>query len=427
MISMAIYWFRNNLRIHDNPSLVDAVRKSEQLLLVYVINQNLLQTHPLGFKTCGIHRWNFLTESVNQLKNNLDQIGIELLIIQGNPVIEITRLAKKYQIRDIFSCKEYGYTDSKAEQELSQNFRLHLYHDQLLIDPDDLPFSIKALPMVFTDFRKAAETTLNIRHEKVAPEKIVTLLTDENPIEIEPQKCEIDARSAYPFAGGESMAWKRLHHYFWQTGKVSAYKNTRNGLIGQDYSGKLSAYLALGCISPVSIFHQIKKYEKTCTKNISTYWFIFELLWREFFKLTCWKYGNDVLEKGGILHEDRVYENDIEKFNGWIHGKTEDDFINANMIELAQTGFMSNRGRQNVASYLVHDLKIDWRWGAAYFESRLIDYDFANNWGNWMYVAGVGNDPRSRRFNTKLQAERYDAKNVYRNMWLGPNQIQEKQ
>jgi deoxyribodipyrimidine photo-lyase len=142
--------------------------------------------------------------------------------------------------------------------------------------------------------------------------------------------------------------------------------------------------------------------------------------------LTCWKHGKAVLEKGGILHEDRVFENDIEKFNGWIHGKTEDDFVNANMIELAQTGFMSNRGRQNVASYLVHDLKIDWRWGAAYFESQLIDYDFSNNWGNWMYVAGVGNDPRSRRFNTKLQAERYDPElSIQKYVASRPNQYSE--
>jgi deoxyribodipyrimidine photo-lyase len=93
------------------------------------------------------------------------------------------------------------------------------------------------------------------------------------------------------------------------------------------------------------------------------------------------------------------------------------------MLELAQTGFMSNRGRQNVASYLVHDLNIDWRWGAAYFESQLIDNDFTSNWGNWMYVAGVGNDPRFRKFNTKLQADRYDAENQYRKMWLQTKQF----
>jgi deoxyribodipyrimidine photo-lyase len=422
MIKRAIYWFRNNLRLRDNPSLTDAIARSEELLLVYVINPQLHNTHPLGFERCGSYRWKFLAESVNELHESLKRTGGRLLIVQGNSAAEIARLAQKYHIKDIFAAREYGYTDTEIEKELSQNFNLHLYHDQLLLNPKYLPISLNTLPMVFSDFRKAIESDLQVRKEILPPKKKFSMDFNEQSVRIEPSQHKVDARSTFPFEGGESKAWSRLQHYFWGSGQLSTYKNTRNGLIGQDYSGKLSAYLALGCISPVSIFHQIKKYEATRTKNNSTYWFFFELLWREFFKFTCWKYGKAVLEKGGILGKDRDFENDPEKFDNWIHGKTEDDFVNANMLELAQTGFMSNRGRQNVASYLVHDLNIDWRWGAAYFESQLIDYDFTNNWGNWMYVAGVGNDPRFRKFNTKLQADRYDPENQYRNIWLQAKQ-----
>ena len=105
----------------------------------------------------------------------------------------------------------------------------------------------------------------------------------------------------------------------------------------------------------------------------------------------------------------------IEK---WIEGKTDEPFVNANMIELKKTGWMSNRGRQNVASYFAKNLKLDWRIGASYFESMLIDYDVHSNYGNWMYVSGVGNDPRDRKFNIKLQAERYDTNNAFQNLWL---------
>ena len=105
----------------------------------------------------------------------------------------------------------------------------------------------------------------------------------------------------------------------------------------------------------------------------------------------------------------------------WIAGRTDDDFVNANMLELQQTGWMSNRGRQNVASYFSRTLQQDWRIGAAYFEHQLIDYDVHSNYGNWMYVAGVGNDPRSRVFNCKLQAERYDSNGKYRRQWLQAN------
>ena len=107
------------------------------------------------------------------------------------------------------------------------------------------------------------------------------------------------------------------------------------------------------------------------------------------------------------------------RFLEWTEGRTHSDFVNANMKELNQTGFMSNRGRQNVASYLIHNLGIDWRMGAGYFEQHLIDYDPASNWGNWAYIAGVGNDPRPfRKFNLEKQAQNYDGEGLYRSLWL---------
>jgi deoxyribodipyrimidine photo-lyase len=106
-------------------------------------------------------------------------------------------------------------------------------------------------------------------------------------------------------------------------------------------------------------------------------------------------------------------------FQKWIDGKTGNDFVDANMVELKQTGFMSNRGRQNVASYLCHDLNIDWRYGAAYFEEQLIDYDVSSNWCNWAYIAGVGNNPRGKSvFNIEKQANDYDRDKSYRKLWL---------
>ena len=108
----------------------------------------------------------------------------------------------------------------------------------------------------------------------------------------------------------------------------------------------------------------------------------------------------------------------LKVIENWIQGETQDDFVNANMIELKSTGWMSNRGRQNVASYFSKTLELDWRIGAAYFEEQLLDYDAHSNYGNWMYVSGVGNDPRDRKFNTQLQAERYDGNHRFRNLWL---------
>jgi deoxyribodipyrimidine photo-lyase len=145
---------------------------------------------------------------------------------------------------------------------------------------------------------------------------------------------------------------------------------------------------------------------------------IFELIWRDYFKFIALKHGNGIFKLSGIKEETFEWSTDQQKFNAWAEAKTGIPFIDANMRELNSTGFMSNRGRQNVASFLVKELQLDWRMGAEYFESKLIDYDVASNYGNWMYIAGVGNDPRDRYFNVILQAKRYDPKGKYVKLWL---------
>ena len=132
------------------------------------------------------------------------------------------------------------------------------------------------------------------------------------------------------------------------------------------------------------------------------------------------KHGNRIFRLGGIRGKTLPSSANRETFQRWCRGATGEPFVDANMRELAKTGFMSNRGRQNVASYLCHDWDVDWRWGAAWFESQLIDFDVCSNQGNWMYIAGVGNDPhQGRRFNVSRQAERYDPDQTYVRHWLG--------
>jgi deoxyribodipyrimidine photo-lyase len=191
-------------------------------------------------------------------------------------------------------------------------------------------------------------------------------------------------------------------------------------LIGEDYSSKFSAWLALGCISPRFIYQELKKYEIEFGTNDSTYWLVFELLWRDYFRFMMKKYQSKFFQSAGIKNNNtRKVNYDSQKLQDWIEGTTGINFVDANMIELKLTGFMSNRGRQNVASYLCNDLKLDWRLGAAYFEQQLIDYDVCSNWGNWAYLAAVGNDPRDNRyFNIEKQSQIYDKNKEYRNLWL---------
>jgi deoxyribodipyrimidine photo-lyase len=164
----------------------------------------------------------------------------------------------------------------------------------------------------------------------------------------------------------------------------------------------------------------VNRYEHERGANDSTYWLIFELLWRDYFRFMFKKYGNQFFKSGGFKGEaPEVAANQDELFEKWKTGQTGVPFIDANMRELNATGFMSNRGRQNVASFLVKDLKVNWTKGAAYFEEKLIDYSPASNWGNWAYVAGVGNDPReNRHFNVIKQAAEYDPKGEYVKTWI---------
>lgn len=222
--------------------------------------------------------------------------------------------------------------------------------------------------------------------------------------------------------GGETEGLKRMEHYFFNSDGLENYKATRNGLIGTEYSSKFSIYLAHGCLSSRELYHKVKLYESKNGPSEGTKCMVFELLWRDFFKFIGLKYGcklfnlNGCDSNAGLKYQ---WKTDKDLFQAWCKGETGYPFVDANMRELNETGFMSNRGRQNVASFLTKDLEIDWRYGAEYFEAMLIDHDTTSNWGNWQYAAGVGTDPRQDRyFNTIKQAYDYDSKGDYAKLWI---------
>ena len=167
--------------------------------------------------------------------------------------------------------------------------------------------------------------------------------------------------------------------------------------MGNHVSSTFSGYISHGCISIRTLYHDIKKFEKSVTKNESTYWLRFELLWRDFFQFQYINHANHWFKINGIQQNEIKEPNtNSELCHAWATGSTEHPFINATMKELSQTGYLSNRGRQNAASYLIHNLNQDWRFGAAVFEHFLIDHDVASNIGNWMYIAGVGNSRQKK-------------------------------
>jgi deoxyribodipyrimidine photo-lyase len=425
----SIIWFKTDLRLEDNETLVKAISQSEQVIPVYCFDDSHFETSAYGFKKTGSFRAQFLLESLQDLDKNLRKLGSGLVILKGKPEVEIPKIVKEYKAQKVFAKREVAFEEKRTEKLVQAELfklrcELETFSTSTLYHAEDLPFSIKDIPDVFTNFRKKTEKESKIRSVFVAPEQInspeIPVLQLPTLEDLGLVFSSIDSRAAIQFKGGETEAINRLNYYFYETKNLSNYKETRNGMVGADYSSKFSAWLAMGCISPRFIYTEVKKYEKQFGANDSTYWLIFELLWRDFFRFMFKKHQTKFFLYAGIKTEKINSKSLNEKLlSQWINGATNSDFINANMLELKQTGFMSNRGRQNVASYFCNELNMDWRLGAAYFEEQLLDYDVCSNWGNWAYLAGVGNDPRGHRyFNIEKQANDYDKNNEFRNLWL---------
>lgn len=426
-----LVWIRNDLRLHDNIPLYEAMQKAEKVWLAYCIDNRWFAKNHLNIPKTGVFRAKFLLESLLDLRLQLRRQGSDLIVRLGKPETEIAKIADILQAEAVFSSKEVTQEELDVETALEKNLiskgiRIEYFWQATLYHINDLPFPVYKIPDIFTEFRKSVEKYAEIRKplpahiQNIAPLP-KNIFAGDLPLlkDLGLQENENLYKGTFAFKGGENEALKRLNHYLWESNLITSYKETRNGLLGKDYSSKLSPYLALGCISPRKIWQEIKKYEKERSASESTYWLIFELIWRDFFRFTAKKYGNRLFYPSGFKGEKLPLLKNSDIFWKWAKGETGVPFIDANMRELNATGFMSNRGRQNVASFLVKDLKISWIWGASYFESLLVDYDVCSNWGNWQYLAGVGNDPcKNRYFNIISQAERYDSQAKFIKYWL---------
>ncbi|WP_338769430.1 DASH family cryptochrome [Bernardetia sp. ABR2-2B] len=453
-----LVWLRNDLRLKDNPVLKKAFDTGNNVIIVYIFEETNFEKTELDLPKTGVFRTNFLLESIQDLKKQLKSYNSDLFIYKGKTEDILSNLAQKLEVETVFSSKEITFEEinlkNKVNKELSKsNISLDLTFQQTLYNFEDLPFALNDLPNIFTHFRKKVEKESTVS-EPISISKELEELKQSNKNEFLNQlestetptlkdfgfsESEIKSlhnpKAVLKFEGGETAALQRLNYYTFESNLLQTYKETRNGLLGGDYSSKFSAWLANGSISPKIIWHEVERYENEVKSNKSTYWLKFELLWREYFKFIAAKYGNKIFLLEGMKDDEnleRIYgknreslekhfqnEQNKKLFNKWKTAKTGIPFIDSNMKELNETGFMSNRGRQNVASFLVKDLKLDWRWGASYFETKLIDYDVTSNWANWAYVAGVGNDPRENRyFNIIKQARDYDNNGDFVKYWL---------
>ena len=392
---------------------MQCIKDSTSISFVYIVNRHLrvLDGHEN-------HKNKFLIDALNQLKINLSDWGHELYIIEGDPSDIFSSLAKQHQINKIYCEKIVSPYEKDEELSITQTEVLSFW-DSTLLNIDDLDFDVIDLPDTFTTFRKKVElkpitATLYEGLTLPKPANLSNINSYQLPNFDIKYRGSVDFLNHYTIC--ENGAQKYVKDYF-SDKKALEYKQTRNKLMGNDFSTKFSVWLAHGLISARQIFTSLKNYEESNGANDSTYWILFELLWRDYFRLLHFKYNRKLYFQFGLKNKE-INETSQDNISNLEEANTESSFINAGIRELQNSGFLSNRMRQILASFIIFEMKIDWRIGADFFQKYLIDFDIYSNQGNWIYIAGYGTDPRGgRRFNVEKQKNTYDIDNQYEMCW----------
>ncbi|RJG47924.1 DASH family cryptochrome [Motilimonas pumila] len=427
----ALYWFSNDLRLQDNRTLTTLLMQADKIAFVYVIDPRWFKPQNFHHKMVGNHRWRVICQSLLQLQYQLQQHGHQLTLVSGPAEQQIITLAREHEIDIIGHGEQVGVYEQQVWQTIIQalpQVECVSLWDSTLFASNQLNLTPDTLAS-FSKFRKLIEREPIAPH---GPGKIhldalpypLTLVSEEEAQHAWtrlPNYGASQSEHSSLFQGGEMTAIAHLTQYF-SSDAPQTYKQTRNALDGWQQSTKLSHFLSLGNVSARQVWQELKLYEEQYGANESTYWIGFELWWREYFQWLALQLDWRLFSFQGRAQQPPLTSYFAERFKKWCHGTTPYPLVNACMRELNSTGYMSNRGRQLVASCLVNEMGIDWRFGAAYFQQQLGDHDVAANWGNWQYIAGVGADPRGgRHFNLDKQTQMFDPEGHFIAKWQGDN------
>lgn len=453
-----VYIFRNDLRIQHNIGLARIAARVDHLDCVCIVPPDMVvasaeeQMFMLGRRypwkaAVGSRRKRFYWQAILDLHLNLQQRGGHLSLLTGHWGSRARALLDSGAYSVVGLSAHPGYYEQSGVDSLVESFpdiEWVVGDDFCLLAEEQLPFALTDMPQGFTPFREAIEPLVQPgATDTVGTNTPVPALPDNLPpasdraddndpmmtegfiqgqlLRLSYSGCgagQIDDETTQMLTGGETAGLARVNHYIHDGGAIRHYKDTRNALMGDAFSSKFSAWLALGCVSPRMLVDSIFAHESKHGENDSTYWLRFELIWREYFQWLSKAHGARLFAVRGIKGVNPLLTYNAENFMAWREGYTQSPFVNAFMRQLKYTGWMSNRGRQIVASYLVNELGVDWRYGAGWFESQLMDYDCATNWGNWQYLAGVGTDPRGKRhFNIDKQQAEHDPNGTFTRFW----------
>lgn len=417
----AIYWFTKDLRLQDNPALALAAQ-ADQLLCVFVVQPEWLRPGRYQQRAMNERRWLMCWQSVQALEVELKTVGQRLHIAVGDPAAVLPALCQQHGLDHLFTQRNPGADEHQLWSRLQQampQVRLTAVDQHGLFSEPDLPMALTDLPPTFSAFRRQIEKQ-NLWSAPVTP-----MCTELPPAPGFPEDarslCPVrDTSLKLPMQAGSAAAIAHLNNYTLGQQHLGHYKITRNHLADPSGSSHLSAWLATGALSVRTVAQSILDYEALHGANESTYWLWFELLWREYFLWQAFTLQKKLFSVSRLQSHRQKGVFYPHRFKAWTAGSTEWPLVNAIMNQLRETGLISNRSRQIAASALIYDLGLDWRFGAAWFESCLLDYEVGSNWGNWQYIAGVGADPRGgRHFNIHKQTEQFDPNGHYIKQWHG--------
>jgi len=399
--SVNIFWFRRDLRVNDNAGLYHALKNRLPVVPIFIFDKNILDE--LEDRTD--RRVEFIYDSIQQIQDQLLHIGSTLDVRYGYPAEVWEKLITDYNIEIVFTNHDYEPYAKKRDDEIagilrSRNISFQSYKDQVIFEKDEVMKDDGKPYTVFTPYSRRWKSILNDFYLSSYPNKKYFLnFFKQKKIKI-PSLEEMSFKAAEQKFPSEEFKDEIIKHYKEQR-DYPAIEGT----------SKLSVHLRFGTISIRELAREAQKLNET---------FLNELIWRDFYHMILWHLPHVVDHACKPDYDNIKWRNNEKEFEAWCKGETGYPIVDAGMRELNTTGFMHNRVRMIVASFLTKHLLIDWRWGEAYFAKKLLDYDLAANNGGWQWAAGSGCDaaPYFRIFNPYLQTQKFDPDLKYIRKWV---------
>ena len=397
-----IFWFRRDLRLDDNVGFYEALNGEHPVLPVFIFDSEILDKLPKDDA-----RVTFIHETLQGMRNTLQtEQESSIAIYHGKPLDIYTNLVEDYNIHAVYTNHDYEPYAKERDSEIATFLKKHhiefkTFKDQVIFEKDEVVKSDGDPYVVYTPYMKTWK-------EKFKSHNLEIFYTNS-------YLNNLVAHSRLPNLSLSDIGFKKSNQeitpYTVTPTLIQEYEDTRN-FPAKDATSRLGPHLRFGT---VSIRKMVKK---AIAEQNEIFWQ--ELIWREFFMQILWHFPNTHKESFKSKYDRIEWRNNETEFKAWCEGKTGYPFVDAGMRQLNETGFMHNRVRMLVGSFLCKHLLIDWRWGEAYFAEKLHDYEMASNVGNWQWVAGSGVDaaPYFRIFNPTTQIQKFDKDLNYIKQWV---------